>query len=111
MARGKKKQQGGKGGLDDALGVGVAAVALVAGGASAASSQVRTMRNGGEPPADPELAAFRAAMAAPLRQRSERVTVEEAPLDADVALAAAPAAGVPGAPGPTSSMDRRWGRQ
>lgn len=53
MARGKrKKQQGGKGGLDDALGVGVAAVALVAGGAAAASRQVRTMRNGGEPPAD-----------------------------------------------------------
>ena len=54
MARGAKKKaaNGSRSGLDDALGVGVAAVALVAGGAAAASRQVRTHRNGGEPPAD-----------------------------------------------------------
>jgi membrane protein len=53
MARkGRKKQQGSRGGLDEALGVGVATVALVAGGAKAATRQVRTLRNGGEPPAD-----------------------------------------------------------
>ena len=49
-AKGAKKKQGG--GLDEALGVGVATVALVAGGAKAASRQVRTLRNGGEPPQD-----------------------------------------------------------
>ena len=54
MARGAKKKaaKGSRSGLDDALGVGVAAVALVAGGAAAASRQVRTHRNGGEPPSD-----------------------------------------------------------
>ena len=41
-----------KGGLDDALGVGVAAVALLAGAGAAASRQLKTRANGGQPPAD-----------------------------------------------------------
>lgn len=53
MAKGKTKGKGGnagKGGLDDALGVGVAAVALAAGAGLAAKHRVQTIRNGGEPP-------------------------------------------------------------
>lgn len=53
MAKGKgrknKPANAGKGGLDDALGVGVAAVALVAGAGAAAKHHVRTLRNNGEP--------------------------------------------------------------
>src|SRR5688500_4766298 len=57
MAKKAKKAKGGKdaaskGGLDDALGVGVAAVALIAGAGAAASRQLKTRTNGGEPPAD-----------------------------------------------------------
>lgn len=53
MAKGKTNGKGGnagKGGLDDALGVGVAAVALAAGAGLAAKHRVQTIRNGGEPP-------------------------------------------------------------
>ena len=52
-SRGKKKNNAntGKGGLDEALGVGVAAVALAAGAGVAAKHRVQTLRNGGEPPA------------------------------------------------------------
>ena len=58
MARGrtkggkKTKDATTKGGLDDALGVGVAAVALLAGAGAAASRQLKTRANDGEPPAD-----------------------------------------------------------
>ena len=54
MAKGKqaKKDASSKGGLDDALGVGVAAVALIASAGAAASRQLKTRANGGEPPAD-----------------------------------------------------------
>ena len=48
-ANGKKPDSAAKGGLDDALGVGVAAIALAAGAGVAASHRVRTLRNGGEP--------------------------------------------------------------
>jgi len=47
--QGKKADGAAKGGLDDVLGVGVAAVALVAGAGAAASHHVRTLRNGGDP--------------------------------------------------------------
>ncbi|HVF33550.1 MAG TPA: YihY/virulence factor BrkB family protein [Acidimicrobiales bacterium] len=50
--KGTKKDKQPRGGLDEVLGVGVATVALIAGGAAAASRSVRTRRNGGEPPAD-----------------------------------------------------------
>ncbi len=49
-AKGKGKGST-KGGLDEALGVGVAAVALVAGAGVAASRRVRTIKNG-QPPSD-----------------------------------------------------------
>lgn len=51
MAKGKKDKpaNAGKGGLDDVLGVGVAAVALVAGAGAAARHHVRTLKNNGEP--------------------------------------------------------------
>ena len=55
MAKAKTKGRGKdatyRGGLDDALGVGVAAVALLAGAGAAASRQLKTRANGGEPPA------------------------------------------------------------
>lgn len=64
--KGRKKPDGAaKGGIDDALGVGVAAVALVAGAGVAASRQVRTLRNGGEPLAD-------AAPVVPIRPAAEK---------------------------------------
>lgn len=51
MAKGKKDKpaNAGKGGLDDVLGVGVAAVALVAGAGAAAKHHVRTLKNNGAP--------------------------------------------------------------
>jgi membrane protein len=50
--RKKAKASSRGGGLDEVLGVGVAAVALVAGATKAAKRQADTRRNGGEPPAD-----------------------------------------------------------
>jgi type IV secretory pathway VirB10-like protein len=60
-------------------------------------------------PVDPDVAAFRAAVAAPLRPRPDGGEALGAQEDADPALAAA--AGPSPSAGASSGAERRWGRQ